>query len=201
MDKLLSDTKRNPEKVTKFVDILLEFYENHLKDICKYIGNVIDIITFSDDLGENNGLMINPRTYRDLFKPGHQYLCDFIKRHSSMQIFFHSCGSIKPIIPDLIECGIDILNPVQINTKDMDPRDLKDTFGEDITFWGGGADTRNILNRKKPDEIKKHITELLEIFFPGGGYVWNPIHNILPDVPPQNIIAMFEAINDFNNQI
>ena len=118
-----------------------------------------------------------------------------------MKIFYHSCGSIVPLLPDLIDTGIDILNPVQINARDMDPKFLKENFGDDITFWGGGADTRNVINRKSSEEVKKHVLELLEIFFPGGGYIWNTVHNILPDVPPQNIVAMFEAIEEFNENL
>ncbi|TXT64478.1 MAG: Methylcobalamin:coenzyme M methyltransferase [Promethearchaeota archaeon] len=201
MDKLLMDTARNPQKVDQFVDIQTEFYENALKVICQYVGDVIDIITFGDDLAENHGPMISPRTYRKFFKRGHEYLCNYIKKNSSMKIFFHSCGSIKPLIPDLIECGIDILNPIQINARDMDPKELKEEFGDELTFWGGGADTRNILNRKSPQHVKDHVKELLEIYFPGGGYVFNPIHNILPDVPPQNLVAMFEAVEEFNQTI
>ena len=143
---------------------------------------------------------MNPKLYRKIFKPRLAELCSYIKKQSNMKIFFHSCGSIKPLIPDFIEVGVDILNPVQINVKNMDPKELKEEFGADITFWGGGADTRNVINRKSPEEVKKHVLELLEIFAPGGGYVWNTVHNILPDVPPQNIIAMFEAIEEFNNQ-
>ncbi|TFF87907.1 MAG: methyltransferase [Promethearchaeota archaeon] len=201
MDRLLIDTLRKPQKVSKFVEILVGFYKKLLKKICKYVGDIVDIITFSDDLGENKGLMINPETYRNLFKPGHQYLCDYIKKHSSMKIFFHSCGSIKALIPDLIDCGIDILNPIQINANDMNPEEIKKLFGDEITLWGGGADTRYVLNRENPGKVKKHVKDLLEIFFPGGGYVWNTVHNILPDVPPQNIIAMFEAIEEFNCEL
>ena len=200
MDKFLMDTIRNPTKVEKFVDLQIEFYINALKVVCKYLGDVLDIVTFGDDLGENNGPMISPKTYRKFFKRGHQELCDYIKKHSSMKIFFHSCGSIVKLLPDLIECGIDILNPVQINAKDMDPKYLKENFGDDITFWGGGVDTRNVFNRKPPEEVKKHVKELLEIFAPGGGYIWNAIHNILPDVPPENIIAALEAVEEYNEE-
>jgi uroporphyrinogen decarboxylase len=198
MDKFLMDTVRNPEKVDKIVNLQIEFYINAVKVLCKYLGDVIDIITFGDDLGENNGPMISLKTYRKFFKRGHQEVCDYIKKHSSMKIFFHSCGSIVKLLPDLIECGIDILNPVQISARDMDPKYLKENFGDDITFWGGGADTRHILNRKSPEEVKKHVKELLEIFAPGGGYIWNTVHNILPDVPPENIVAALEAVEEYN---
>ena len=200
MDKTILDIKQKPSKVEKLVDYQIEFFINALKVICKYVGDVVDIITLGDDFGENNGPIINPEMYRKFFKRGNEELCQFIKKHSSMKIFFHSCGSVVKLIPDFIECGIDILNPIQISAKGMDPKYLKETFGDDLTFWGGGADTRYVLNRKTPQEVKKHVKELLEIFAPGGGYVWNAIHNILPDVPPENIVAALEAVDEYNTE-
>ncbi len=201
LDKFLIDMVKYPSKVEKLLDMVMNFHINSLKVICSYVGDVIDIIRIGDDLGENKGPLINPRIYRKIIKPRHIELCDFIKKHSSMKIFFHSCGSISPIIPDLIEAGIDILNPVQISAKNMEPKYLKENFGDDVTFWGGGVDTRNVINYKSPEEVKKHVLDLLEIFAPGGGYVWSAVHNILADVPPQNIVAIFEAIEEFNNKI
>ena len=117
-----------------------------------------------------------------------------------MHTFLHSCGSIYRLIPDLIEAGYDVINPVQTNIKDMEPERLKKEFGKDITFWGGGCDTRAVLNRARPAEVKAHVLERLEIFSPGGGFVFNTGHNILPDVPPENVMAMFEAIKEFNER-
>ena len=117
-----------------------------------------------------------------------------------MKIFYHGCGSISDLIPDLIEAGIDILNPVQLSAKRMEPKFLKENFGDDITFWGGGVDTREVICWKKPEEVKQHVLDLLEIFTPGGGFVWAAVHNILPDAPPQNIVACFEAIQEFNEK-
>jgi len=201
LDRFLIDLVRNTSKVEKFLDFILEFFFNSLNVICGYVGDIIDIIKIGDDLGENKGPFISPKIFREIFKPRITEICDFIKKKSTMKIFYHSCGSIVPLIPDLIDTGIDILNPVQINARDMAPKFLKENFGDEITFWGGGADTRNVINRKSPEEVKKHVLELLEIFFPGGGYVWNTVHNILPDVPPQNIVAMFEAIEEFNDNL
>ncbi|MFX1569130.1 MAG: uroporphyrinogen decarboxylase family protein [Promethearchaeota archaeon] len=201
LDRFLIDVVRNRSKVEKFLDFLLDFFLNSLSVICGYVGDIIDVIKIGDDLGENKGPFISPKLFRDIFKPRITEICDFIKKNSAMKIFYHSCGSIVPLIPDLIETGIDILNPVQISARDMDPKFLKENFGDDITFWGGGVDTRNVINRKKPEEVKKHVFELLDIFFPGGGYVWSAIHNILPDVPPQNIVATFEAIKEFNDKL
>ena len=200
MDKFLMDLIRRPNEVEKFLDITMEFNLTTLSLICKYLGDIVDVISIGDDLGENSGPFMNPNVYRKIFKPRQERMCEYIKKNSKMKIFLHSCGSIVPFIPDFIEIGIDILNPVQINAKGMDPKFLKKEFGDDITFWGGGADTRNVINRKSPAEVKKHVIELLEIFSPGGGFVWNTVHNILPDVPPENIVAMFEAINEFNER-
>jgi uroporphyrinogen decarboxylase len=109
----------------------------------------------------------------------------------------HSCGGIYELIPDLIDAGFEILNPVQINALNMEPFRLKKEFGKDITFWGGGADTRNVLNNATPREVKDHVKHNLDIFSKEGGYVFNTVHNIMPDVPPQNIVAMFEAVHEF----
>ncbi len=198
MDKFLVDILRHPQKVEKLLNMMLEFWMEGLKVICGYIGDVVDIIRIGDDLGENNGPLISPRIFRKMFKPLHTEVCDYIKKHSSMKIFFHGCGSLTALLPDLIETGIDILNPVQISAKDMDPKYLKENYGDDLTFWGGGVDTRDVLAWKTPEAVKKHVLELLENFSPGGGFVWSAVHNILPDVPPENIMACFEAIEEFN---
>ena len=200
MDKVLVDLIRYTNKVDKFLDIVMEFQLASLSLTCKYLGDTVDIIVFGDDYGENKGPLFSPRIFKKLIKPRLETACDYVKKHSNMKIFFHSCGAIAPIIPDLIEVGIDILNPVQINVKGMDPKFLKKEFGDDITFWGGGVDTRNVLNVKSPPEVKEHVTNLLEIFAPGGGYVWNTIHNILPDVPPENIVAALEAVHEYNEK-
>ena len=109
----------------------------------------------------------------------------------------HCCGGVRPLLDDLIEAGLDAINPVQISSRDMDPQQLKKEFGDDITFWGGGADTRRTINHGNPAEVKEHVRHNIETFSPGGGFVFNTVHNIMPDVPPENIIAMFEAIDEY----
>ena len=116
-----------------------------------------------------------------------------------MHTFLHSCGSIYQLIPDLAEAGFEILNPVQTQAKDMEPEKLKREFGKDLTFWGGGIETVGILNKASTDKVRTETLSRLEIFSRGGGFVFNPIHNILPDVPPENIIAMFNAVKEFNS--
>ena len=115
-----------------------------------------------------------------------------------MKTFLHSCGSIRSLLPDLIEAGYDIINPVQTNCHGMEARSLKQDFGKDICFWGGGCDTRAVLNQASPAMVKEQVKERLDIFMPGGGFVFNTVHNILPEVPPDNIVAMFEAIQEYN---
>lgn len=198
IDNFLMDLVLEPEKVEALLDALMEYHLATLAKVCSAVGDIVDIIRFGDDLGMDSGPFMSPDTYRQLFKPRHTILCDYVKKNSNMKTFLHSCGSIYRLLPDLIEAGYDVINPVQTNSFEMDPKTLKKEFGNDITFWGGGADTRDVLNKVTPAEIKDHVKERLEIFSPGGGYVFNPIHNIMPDVPPENIIAMFEAIEEFN---
>lgn len=198
MDNFLMDLLINPDEVAKMVDALMELHLASLENICNAVGDVVDVIKMGDDLGMTTGPMMDLNTYRKLFKPSHKILCDYVKEHSSAKIMLHSCGSIHQYIPDLIECGYDILNPVQTNCLNMEPERLKNDFGKDITFWGGGIDTAETLNRATVKEVRKHVLERCEIFAKGGGYIFNPIHNIMPDVPPQNIVAMFDAVKEFN---
>jgi len=198
MDYFLMDLVAERRHVEQMLDALMEIHLNTLEKICDAVGDVVDIIRFGDDLGMNNGPFMSPSLYQELFKPRHSRLTTYVTKHSRMVPFLHSCGSIYKLIPDLIEAGFEILNPVQTNSKDMEPERLKEEFGDEIVFWGGGADTRHVLNTAKPREVKKHVLERLEIFSPGGGFVFSTVHNILPEVPPENIVALFEAIETFN---
>jgi len=197
LDNFLMDLAENPVEVERFLDALMKRHLNSLENICNSVGDVVDIIRLGDDLGMNTGPMMGPKTYRKIFKPRHEILCNYIKSNSKMHTFLHSCGSIYQLIPDLIEAGFEIINPVQTNTRDMEPSRLKKEFGNDVTFWGGGADTRSVLNQGTAKQVKDHVQEQIEILSPGGGFVFNTIHNILPDVPAENIIAMFETIDEY----
>jgi uroporphyrinogen decarboxylase len=197
LDNFIMDLKRAPVEVERFLEALMERHLASLEKICAAVGDVVDIIRLGDDLGMNTGPLMGPETYRKLFKPHHTRLCSYIKNHSRMHIFLHSCGSIYKLIPDLIEAGFEILNPVQTNARDMEPERLKKEFGTQITFWGGGADTRSVLNLGTPEQVKDHVRRNIEILSPGGGFVFNTIHNILPDVPAENILAMFAAIDEY----
>ena len=198
MDNFLMDLHTEPAEVEKLLDALMEQHLATLEKVCETVGDIVDILRFGDDLGMDKGPFMSPEVYRRLFKPRHKQLCEYVKKHSRMHTFLHSCGSIYKLIPDLIEAGYDIINPVQTNCVHMEPEKLKREFGQDITFWGGGCDTSTVLNRATPDKVRAHVLKRLGILAPGGGFVFNTVHNILPEVPPENIVAIFEAIKEFN---
>jgi uroporphyrinogen decarboxylase len=198
MDNFLMDLAAEPTQAEKLLDALMEKHLAGLAKACAAVGDVADIIRFGDDLGTNSGPFMSPRAYRQLFKPRHAMLCDYVHKHTKMKTFLHSCGSIHALMPDLIEAGFDVNNPVQTNCRDMEPERLKREFSRDICFWGGGCDTKSILPKSTPAGVKEHVKRRCEIFMPGGGFVFNTVHNILPEVPPENIIAMFEGIAEFN---
>jgi uroporphyrinogen decarboxylase len=199
MDNFLMDLVAEPEQVEALLDALMERHLAVLDKACRAVGDVADVIRFGDDLGTNGGPFMSPQTYRQLFKPRHTLLCEYVHEHSRMKTFLHSCGSIRALLPDLIEAGYDVINPVQTTCKGMEAEGLKADFGRDICFWGGGCDTRTVLPKGTPAEVKDHVKRRLEIFMPGGGFVFNTVHNILPEVPPENIAAMFQAIDEFNS--
>jgi uroporphyrinogen decarboxylase len=198
MDNFLMDLVAEPAKVIALLDALMERHLAVLAKACQAVGDLADVIRFGDDLGTNGGPFMSPPTYRKLFKPRHTILCDYVHKHSRMKTFLHSCGSIRALLPDLIEAGYDVINPVQTTCKGMEADGLKRDFGKDICFWGGGCDTKAVLPQGTPQAVKDHVKQRLDILMPGGGFVFNTVHNILPEVPPQNIVAMFEAISEFN---
>jgi uroporphyrinogen decarboxylase len=197
LDNFLVDVVMDPLNVERLLDALLERHMATLEKVCAAVGDIADIVRFGDDLGTDQGPFMSPKIYRSLFKPRQKVMTDYVHAHSQMHTFLHSCGSIYKLMPDLIEAGFEIINPVQTSARDMDPVRLKQEFGRDLTFWGGGCDTRHILNHGTPEEVRDHVCRNIEILAPGGGFVFNTVHNILPDVPPQNFLAMFEAIDTY----
>ena len=185
-----------------FLEALLEkLTEFHLANLARYldaVGPYIQTIVMVDDLGTQHGLQISPRMYRRWIKPCHTRIYGYVRQHyPQVYVFLHSCGSIYPLVPDLIEAGVQILNPVQISAAGMDPARLKREFGTDLTFWGGGCDTQHTLPHGAPEEVAAEVKRLLDIFTPGGGYIFNQVHNIQADVPPENVVAMLEAARSY----
>jgi len=151
----------------------------------------------ADDSGTQRGEFIRPELWAEMLKPHYKKLCDWVHAHTRWKTFLHSCGSVYHLIPHFIEAGIDILNPVQTSAANMDPLRLKQEFGRRLVFWGGGCDTQQVLGRATPEAVRQHVRERIATFGPGGGYVFTQIHNIQGNVPPENILAMFDAAYEF----
>jgi len=200
MDNFMMDLYLQPDEVEKFLDHLLEGHFITLEKVCSYVGDVVDFVKFGDDLGTMTGPFMDPQTYHKLFKPRLKQMCDYVHSHSSMHTFLHSCGSISMLMPDIIDAGIEVLNPVQTAARGMEPEFLKKEFGADVTFWGGGIDNVGVLNSNDPLRIREQVLERLEILSAGGGYVFNTVHNILHDVRPESVITMFDAVKEFNSR-
>lgn len=170
----------------------------NLKLSYEAVGNKIDVIYVSGtDFGTQNSPFISPDMYREFYKPFHKRINDWIHKNTSWKTFYHSCGSIVAFLDDFIEAGVDILNPVQTSARDMDPKMLKEKYGDKLVFWGGGIDTQRTLPFGTPEEVRKEVKERCQIFGKGGGFVFNTIHNIQSKVPIENLMAMFQAIKEF----
>ena len=188
----------NEKMVHHYLETLTEIYIQDLTRVLDTCNEYIDIIRFVDDLGTQTSLIMSQDMYRDMIKPYHARMYQYIKKHYPKQkIALHCCGSIKPLIPDLIESGVDILNPVQISAADMDPAELKREFGKDIVFWGGGADMQFKATSGNLAELKAHVREMIEIFSPGGGFIFAPTHNIQADIPPETVMAIYDVANSY----
>lgn len=189
-------TRKN--HVKKIFEGQLEVAIENYRRIFKEIGNNINVVlTSAADFGMQRGLFISTNTYRELFKPFHLQLNNWIHENTSWKSFIHTCGGVFELIPDLIEAGFDILNPVQISAHGMNPEKLKSEYGNNITFWGGGVDTQKTLAFGTTGDVRKRVRELVEIFFKNGGFVFNTVHNIQANVPIENVIAMIETIKEY----
>jgi uroporphyrinogen decarboxylase len=194
-----ADWAGNPELANKILrkysDLQLAYWER-MFDVMK--GIPIDVVQMADDIAGQNSLLISPRSYRTLLKPYHKEMFDYIHSKTDAKIFFHSCGAVRALIPDLIEVGVDILNPVQVSAANMDSAELKREFGKDICFWGGGVDTQNAFDlTHTPDEVRADVRKRIEDLMPGGGFVFNTVHNIQGNVPPENIMAMWDTLQEY----
>ena len=193
------DFAANPSMACYLMDKLLEIRMAYWEIILKELGDYILIVMEGQDLGEQNGTMISPQMYRKYVKPREKKLFSYIKKIAPKPayIFFHTCGSVYEVIPDLIEVGVDILNPVQVSAAKMDTAKLKKEFGKELTFWGGGVDTQDVFPHGTPQQVKDEVRRRIEDLAPSGGFVFNTVHNIQADVPPENIMAMWEALQEY----
>ncbi len=193
-DNFLMLLAGDPGRAHRFLDRLMEIHLRNLDRFLRTVAPYIDIIMFGDDLGMQSGPQISPAMYREYFQPRERAMWARVKEQAPhLKIQLHCCGGVRELLPGLIDAGLDALNPVQITCRGMAPAGLKRDFGRQLTFWGGGCDTREVLIKGTPSEVRDHVRRQLEIWRPGGGYVFQQVHNILADVPPANVVAMYAA--------
>jgi uroporphyrinogen decarboxylase len=179
----------------KITELKIAYWEKALETV----GDNVLVISEADDLATQSSLLCSPELYERMVHPYHKELFSFIrtKANSPVHIFYHSCGAVRPLIPYLIDEGVDVLNPVQVSAADMDTKVLKREFGKDVTFWGGGVDTQRVLPFGSPSEVRDEVRRRIEDLAPGGGFVFATVHNVQGDVPPENFMAMWEAMREY----
>jgi len=190
-------TVTNRDYVEKVFACQLESALKNVELLAAAVGDRVQVAFVSGtDFGTQTGQFCSVPAYRELFKPFHKAVNDRIHKLTKWKTFIHSCGAVRPFIPEFIDAGFDVLNPVQCSASGMDPRMLKREFGQSIVFWGGGVDTQKTLPFGTPDEVYREVRERIDILGEGGGFVFNSTHNVQSNVPTANALAMFRAVND-----
>ena len=187
----LTDLALEPAKAEALLDIMLEFQIAQFSAMLDRMGDLVDVVLVGDDLATQNAPFLSPELYRRYVKPRQHLLYRAIKKRTQAKLFYHSCGAVASFIPDLIEIGVDILNPVQVAANGMDPVTLKREFGNDLVFWGS-VDTQRVLPFGNPAEVRDEVRRRIDQLAPGGGFVLAAVHNLQADVPAKNIVAMFD---------
>ena len=201
MENLLTSMALKTDVVMELFDRIKQFQMGLWTNTLEAVGDNVDVCLHSDDLGMQNNPFMSPDMYRKMLKPLHTELFGHIKKTAKpeVKLLLHSCGSVRKLIPDLIEAGVDALNPIQVSADGMDSVDLKREYGSELSFWGGGVDTQNILPHGSVEEVKDEVKRRIDDLAPGGGFVFAAVHNIQPDVPPENLVAMLEAFRERRN--
>jgi len=197
LEKWFMDMMTNPRFCEALIDQTFKFWMDWFRVFLGEVGDLVDVIMIGDDLAGQTGPLFNPMVYKEIVKPRHKKLVQYIKSRTKAKIWYHTCGACTQYIPELIDNGIDVLNPVQISAVDMEPINLKARFGDKLSFWGGGIDAQHILPHGTPEQVREEVRKNLEAFKPGGGYVFNNVHNIQAGVPPENVVALYDAAYEF----
>jgi uroporphyrinogen decarboxylase len=192
------DLAGDPDLARRVMERVLEVKLAYWQRALPEVGDAVDVLVEADDLGGQDRTLFSPRTYRELVKPLHRELFDYLHARTGAKVFFHTCGAVRELIPDLIDIGVDILNPVQVSAANMDTAELKREFGRDIVFWGGGVDTQRVLGAGTPEQVRGEVLRRVSDLRGGGGFVFAAVHNIQPNVPAQNILAMRAALREAN---
>ncbi len=197
LERWFMDMIEQPEFCEALLDRTLQFWLDWFDAFLEEVGDVVDVMMIGDDLAGQGGPLFQPEFYRKVVKPRQKRLVQSIKPRTSAKIWYHTCGACRTYIPDLLDNGIDVLNPVQISAADMDPTDLKAEYGDRLAFWGGAIDAQHVLPTADPDTVREHVRRNIEAFKPGGGFVFNNVHNIQAGVPPENVLAMYDAAYEY----
>ncbi len=197
MENFLMALVAEPKFADRLMEGITDLYIESCNNYLDQVGQYIQVFTYWDDVNTQDGWMIRPELYRKMVKPKQKRLVEAIKKKTDAKIFFHGCGAVYDLIPDLIEVGFDILNPVQVSARGMDTKKLKQEYGKDITFWGGGVDTQRVLPFGTPQQVADEVRRRMDDLAPGGGFVFAAVHNIQAFVPPQNIVAAFDTALEY----
>lgn len=197
-DEFLMKLVLEPKEMGYIFDALLEQYLETIDKVIDAVGDVVDVFQFGDDFGTQSSTMISHDMYKEFFYPRQKKLFQHVHDRCGAKVFLHSCGAIYNFLGDFIDAGVDIINPVQVGAAGMEPKKLKNDFGKDVVFWGGGIDTQHVLATGTPKQVREEVIRNCEIFMKDGGFIFNQVHNIVDGVPPENIIAMYEAANSIN---
>lgn len=187
----LIDLHANPEFACRMMDIIADIWIRIAENALDTLGDNVDVALWGDDLAMQEATLMSPQIYRELIKPRHKRMMDALKSRSNAKVHYHSCGSVYAVIEDLIEIGIDALNPIQVSARNMDAARLKEEFGDRVAFWGA-IDTQRILPYASPEEVRAEVRRIIDSMAKGGGYILASVHNIQAEVPPENIVAMLE---------
>ena len=193
-ENFMIDLILNKDFANKLLDIILEEKKEFFGKFLDVVGPYVGMVMCADDLASQQGPLISPEIYRKMIKPRHNELFSFIKGKVDAKLFYHSCGAVRDLIDDLVDVGVEVLNPIQVSAKNMDTKCLKQEFGEKVVFWGGGCDTQKILPFGTTKEVSAEVKERISDLKPGGGFVFAQVHDIQPDTPPENIIAMYDSV-------
>jgi uroporphyrinogen decarboxylase len=191
------DFALNPRLVEYLLDQIVELKLAYWERALLEVGEAVDVVMEADDFAGQQRMLISPNTFRTMLKPRYARLFGFIKERTPAKLFLHSCGAMRSVIGDLIDCGVDILNPVQKSAAGMDLVELKREFGRHLVFWGGGVDTQRVFATGSADQVREDVRQNIEALAPGGGFVFATIHNTQANVPPENFMAMWEALRTF----
>lgn len=197
LERWLMDLVEEPALCAALLDRMLAYWRAFYTGFLAEVGDLVDVVMVGDDLAGQRGPLFSPEIYRRLIKPRQKALIHHIKSRTNAKVWYHTCGACTQYIPDLIDNGVDILNPVQIGLAGMEPVSLKEQFGRRIAFWGGGIDAQHVLPVASPEQVRECVRANMAAFKPGGGYVFNNVHNIQSGVPPANTVALFDAAYEF----